>query len=130
MSSMTCLLKRPKYKALYGAGVVVTSESAAGYRSMIRPSRAAAYPETDRAPRDRIRVGPSATTPVAGCGPTAPFVAPTGLHRRAREPGHRVRRGAPAGALLWTVAVHLGHPDRADPDLPDGRLLRRRPVGR
>ena len=52
------------------------------------------------------------------------------LHRRAGEPGHRVCRRPLAGSILWTVAVHLGHADRPDLDLPDDRVLRRRPPGR
>src|SRR5205814_7900562 len=91
---------------------------------------ARAYPETDLAPRDRIRAGPCATTPVAGLGLAQPIVAAAGLYGRAGEPGHRVCRCTPAGAVLWTVAVHLGDADRADLDLPDDRVLRRRPPGR
>src|SRR5207247_3136679 len=52
------------------------------------------------------------------------------LYRRAGEPGHRVCRCALAGAVLRTIAVHLGDADRSDLDLPDDRVLRRRPPGR
>src|ERR1700682_3614480 len=88
------------------------------------------YPETDRAPGDRVTVARCATPPVAGGGLAPAIVAAAGLHRRSGEPRYRVCRRAPAGAVLWAVALHLGHPDRADPDLPDGRLLHRRAVGR
>src|SRR3989475_9375439 len=112
------------------AAAFVTSERAARYRSITALRGTPAYPETDLAPRDRIRAGPCATTPIAGFRLAHPVVAATGLHRRAGEPGHRVCRGALAGALLWAVIVHLGDADRADPDLPDGRVLRRGPPGR
>src|SRR6266566_1929238 len=93
-------------------------------------SRGPAYPETDLAPRDRIRAGPCAATPFArGVMASTAFTAAR-LYRRAGEPGHRVCRRAPAGAVLWTIAVHLGDADRADLDLPDDRVLRRRPAGR
>src|SRR3989442_13317519 len=108
----------------------VTSERAARYRSITARRGAPAYPETDLAPRDRIRAGTCATHPIAGLGLARPVVAASGLHRRAGEPGHRVCRGALAGAILWAVLVHLGDADRADPDLPDDRLLRRGPPGR
>src|SRR6266566_4752071 len=71
-------------------------------------SRGPAYPETDLAPRDRIRTGPCAATPFArGVMASTAFTAAR-LYRRAGEPGHRVCRCAPAGAVLWTIAVHLG----------------------
>src|SRR5256714_6350667 len=91
-------------------------------------SRGPAYPETDLAPRDRI--APCAATPFArGVMASTAFTAAR-LHRWAGEPGHRVCRRPPAGAVLWAVAVHLGDPDRPDLDLPDDRVLRRRPPGR
>src|SRR2546428_5206022 len=108
----------------------VTSERAARYRSITARRGTPAYPETDLAPRDRTRAGTCATTPIAGLGLAHPVVAAAGLHRRAGEPGHRVCRGALVGALLWAVVVHLGDADRADPDLPDDRLLRRGAPGR
>src|SRR2546427_5375218 len=112
------------------AAAFVTSERAARYRSITARRGTPAYPETDLAPRDRIRAGTCATTPIAGFRLAHPVVAATGLHRRAGEPGHRVCRGALAGALLWAVLVHLGDAGRAGPDFPDGRLLRRGPPGR
>src|SRR2546425_7247789 len=112
------------------AAAFVTSERAARYRSITARRGPPEYPETDVAPSDRIRAGTCATTPIAGFRLAHPVVAATGLHRRAGEPGHRVCRGALAGALLWAVIVHLGDADRADPDLPDGRLLRRGAPGR
>src|SRR2546423_14404350 len=91
-------------------------------------SRGPAYPETDLAPRDRI--APCAATPFArGVMASTAFTAAR-LHRRAGEPGHRVCGRPPAGAVLWAVTVHLGGADRADLDLPDNRVLRRRPPGR
>src|SRR2546429_1455196 len=126
----TCLLKRPQYEAAYGTDPVVTSERAARYGSLMGGRAARAYPETDLAPRDRIRAGPCATTPVAGLGLAQPIVAAARLYGRAGEPGHRVCRCTPPGAVLWTVAVHLGDADRPDLDLPNDRVLRRRPPGR
>src|SRR2546426_5589629 len=108
----------------------VTSERAARNRSITAGRGAPAYPETDLATRDRIRARSCATTPIAGLGLAHPVAAAAGLHRRAGEPGHRVCRCSVAGAVLWAVIVHLGDADRADLDLPDDRLLRRRPPGR
>src|SRR2546428_13586238 len=108
----------------------VTSERAARYRSITARRGTPAYPETDLAPRDRIRAGTCATTPIAGLGLAHPVVAAAGLHRRAREPGRRVCRGALAGPLLWAVLVHLGDADRAGPGLPKIRGLSRGPPRR
>ena len=52
------------------------------------------------------------------------------VHGRPRQPGHRVRGGSATRPLLRAVALYLGDPDRNDPDLPDDRLLCRRPAGR
>src|SRR2546428_8023373 len=101
----------------------VTSERAARYRSITARRGTPAYPETDLAPRDRIRAGTCATTPIAGLGLAHPVVAATGLHRRAGEPGHRAFRGALPGALLWAGRVHLGGADPAAPDLPAAPVI-------
>src|SRR3989442_1970654 len=113
--------------ALTGSG---SSDPAAPYRSITAGRRVPAYPETDLATRDRIRARSCATNPIAGLGLAHPVAAAAGLHRRAGEPGHRVCRCSVAGTVLWAVIVHLGDADRADFDLPDDRLLRRRPPGR
>src|SRR2546428_14165929 len=105
----------------------VTSERAARYRSITARRGTPAYPETDLAPRDRIRAGTCATTPIAGLGLAHPVAAAAGLHRRAGEPGHRVCRCSVGGAVLWAVIVHLGGADRAGLDFPDDRLPRPRP---
>src|ERR1700736_5794816 len=96
---------------------LVTSERAAGYRSMSGWSRGPAYPETERARRERPRAARRPATPGPGGELARPVVATARLHRGAGEPGHRVRRGTAAGALLRAVAFYLGHADRADPDL-------------
>src|ERR1700693_5769142 len=131
MGSMTCLLERAESEGPYGAPPSCYNRSEAGLP--FDNQLVAASPRILRrtsAPRDQIRVGPCATSPRTG-GALAPApVAAAGVHRRAGEPGHRVCRLAPAGAVLWAVALHLGHPDRADPDLPDHWVLRWRPVGR
>src|SRR5205807_8410624 len=90
----TCLLKRPEYEVAYGTGFAVTSERAARYRSVTDRCGAAAYPETDLAPRDRIRAGRCAATPFA-CRRLA-STAPAGacLHRRSGGPGQRCWRRA------------------------------------
>src|SRR5438309_3869601 len=103
------------------APALLQPERAAGYASMTGWSRDPAYPESDRALRDHVRVGRPAPTAFAGRALAPPAAATAGLHRRAGEPGHRVRRRPPARALFRAVALYLGNPDRADPDLPDHR---------
>src|SRR5919108_2660412 len=86
----------------------------------------AVYPESQRATRDRSR------TPAALCARRlAARTAPAaGVHWRPGQSRDRVRGGPAAGAILRPIALHLGHADRPDPDLPDDRLLRRRAPGR
>src|SRR5437660_11061732 len=108
----------------------VTPERGAGYGSMTESSPGPAYPETDHALRDRIRVGRRAPAAIIGCALAWAATAAARLHRWAGEPRNRVLRRPPAGAVLRPVPVHLGNADWPDPDLPDDRLLHGRPAGR
>src|SRR2546422_11435194 len=97
------------------AAAFVTSERAARYRSITARRGTPAYPETDLAPRDRIRAGTCATTPIAGFRLAHPVVGATGLHRRAGEPGPRGCPGALGRAPLLGRPFHSGGPGRAHP---------------
>src|SRR5437660_12116259 len=101
----TCLPKRPEYEVAYGTGFAVTSERAARYRSVPDRCGAAAYPETDLAPRDRIRAGRCAATPFPcrAMASTAPAAA--GRHRRPGDAGPAVRPGGVARPVRRAVGV-------------------------
>ena len=122
----TCLVQRRVCSAAYGQRARRYSRTSSDLQSVTGRSQRRAYSESDRALRDRGN-----SHAVWGGQRLAPPPAATaGLHGWPRQPGHRVRGSPPARPLFRAVPLNLGDLDRADPDLPDDRLLCRRPAGR